>query len=851
MEQSVSLPPVGIWRDMGGRGLSVFAEGSIPMNFKTALLISSTLIALSPIAAMAQTVVPAGATAVPAAEKDDVETIIVSATRRNVAANKVPQNITVIGEQQLREANITDAKALIADNIAINAPQNSARFADSVTVRGLNVSPVSANNLVQFIRTTVSYYIDDTALPNLNYRIKDVNRVETLLGPQGTLYGAGSLGGTIRYITNKPKLGDFDARLSTSIFQAKGGGISSDTDLMLNIPIGEKLAFRLSISHLDEAGTTDRYANPPWRTGALAWSGNPTAAQTVYKDDDWVKTTGGRASLLWQPTERLSFLYAHTQQDQQAHGTTGASLTPLNVANSRTAAELFAAATRDTAPACGTACAFTNEYDTPYAVGKNAILSRYEEYANRELSMDSLEINYDFNFAKLTSATSRYTDSSVGQGDYASQGYVFYYVFGDLGGDLRSNRSAYMTFDNSFEGITSETRLVSNGEGKLNWILGYFYNNQKRAFNFDEVLPGMDAYLGASKAAKSPLPDVGYREILSSDYTENAIFGEVGYQITPKWKAALSARVFNFEDTADVFIVDYAGGFVDNKFKRTGGLDGQSYYRFNTSYDLTPNLLTYFTASQGFRRGGTNPFQNRGSRILSEEGKAYRPDSTNNYELGVKGTVFDNRLYVAAAIFQIDWLDTQTYCSQTIQDFPVNGTCNGPDSQSKGIEFNSRFKINENWSLAYAAGKSQAEWAATKTFAMYTNSASDGRTWTKGGQLGGTPDWKQTFSIRYSDELNDGSKVWATLSGRHLTEIQSDRCDVPGDNNECGILIYPAFTNINYAMGWNTDKFNASFFIENLTSEDVIVSNQAGGILGRRVISLAPQTVGISLTFKR
>ncbi len=820
------------------------------MNFKTKLLIGSTLIAFSPIAALAQTVTAAGATTATPAVNNDVETIIVSATRRNVAANKVPQNITVIGEQQLRESNITDAKALIADNIAINAPQNSARFADSVTVRGLNVSPVSANNIQQFIRSTVSYYIDDTALPNMNYRIKDINRVETLLGPQGTLYGAGALGGTIRYITNKPKLGEFDARVSSTLFQAKGGGLSTDSDLMLNVPLGEKLSFRLSLAHLDEAGTTDRYANPPWRTGALAWTGNPVASQTVYKDDDWVQTTGGRASLLWQPTERLSFLYAHTQQEQKAHGTTGASLLPLNVANARTPAELLAAATRDTAPPCGTTCAFTNEYDTPYAVGKNTILSRYEEFANRELAMDSLEISYDFNFAKLTSATSRYTDSSVGQADYASQGYVFYYVFGDLGGDLRSNRSAYITFDNSFEGITNETRLVSSGEGKFNWILGYFYNNQQRSFKFDEVLPGMDAYLGRSKAAQSPLPDVGYREDLSSDYTEHAIFGEVGYQFTPRWKAAVSARLFNFDDEADVFIVDYAGGFVDNQFKRTGGLDGQSYYRFNTSFDITPDLLTYFTASQGFRRGGTNPFQNRGTRILSEEAKVYRPDSTNNYELGLKGTMFNNRLYVAAAVFQIDWLDTQTYCSQTIQDFPVNGTCNGPDSRSTGIEFNGRYKINENWSIGYAAGKSAAEWAGTKVFAMYNNSASDGRTWSKGGQLGGTPDWKQTFNIRYNDELSDGSKIWASLSGRHLTEVLSDRCDTPGDNNACGILIYPAYTNLNYAMGWNTDRFNVSFFIENLTNEDVIVSNQAGGILGRRVISLSPQTVGLSLTYR-
>jgi iron complex outermembrane recepter protein len=818
------------------------------MNFKTALLVSSTLIALSSTEALAQTVAPAGAAQPSGA--NDVETIIVSATRRNVAANKVPQNITVIGEQQLRESNLTDAKGLIADNIAINAPQNSARFADSVTVRGLNVSPVNANNIQQFVRTTVSYYIDETSLPNMNYRIKDVNRVETLLGPQGTLYGAGSLGGTIRYITNKPKLGELDARISTSIFQAKAGGVSTDTDLMLNVPIGETLAFRLSLAHLDEAGTTDRYVNPPWRTGALAWSGSPNAAQTVYKDDDWTKTTSGRASLLWQPTERLSFILSHTQQDQEAHGTTGSSLLPLNVANARTPAEVLAAATTNANPNCGTTCAFSSDYDTPYAVGKNAILSRYEEYSNRKLSMDALEISYDFSFAKLTSSTSRYTDSSVGQGDYASQGYIFYYVFGDLGGDLRSNRSAYMTFDNSYEGITNETRLVSSGDGKFDWILGYLYSNQKRSFKFSEILPGMDTYLGSSKAVRSPLRDQGYSEDLGSDYTEHAIFGQIGYQITPRWKADVSARVFNFDDVANVDIVDYAGGYVDNKYTRKSGLDGQSYYRFNTSFELTPDLLTYFTASQGFRRGGTNPFQNRGTRILSEEGKAYRPDTTNNYEIGIKGSLFDRRLYLAADVYYIDWLDTQTYCSQTIQDFPVNGTCNGPDSRSSGFELTSRYKLNQNWSFGYAAGTTSSEWAKTKTFAMYTNSAADGRTWTKGGQLGGAPSLKQTFNVRYDRTLTDGSSIWAVMSGRQQDEVVSDRCDTPGGNNVCDLKVYPSYTKLDYRMGWNTDHFDASFFVENLTGEDVIVSNQAGGILGRRAIALSPQTFGISLSYK-
>ena len=209
------------------------------------------------------------------------EKVIVTGTRRSETASKVPFNITAIGEQALREENITDAKKLINQSIAINAPENSARFADSVTVRGLNVSPVNANNLEQFVKSTLAYYLDDTPLPNLGYRIKDVARVETLLGPQGTLYGAGSLGGTIRFITNKPKLGKTEGRVNTRFYKVAQGGLSNDTDVVLNVPLGTTLALRASIARLDEKGWIDRVSNPPWRTGSNAWSTKPDATQNV------------------------------------------------------------------------------------------------------------------------------------------------------------------------------------------------------------------------------------------------------------------------------------------------------------------------------------------------------------------------------------------------------------------------------------------------------------------------------------------------------------------------------------------------------------------------------------------
>ena len=108
-----------------------------------------------------------------------LEAVIVTATGRAQSASSVPYNVTALSEEALREANITDIKKFIQQSPSINAPANSARFADSVTVRGLNVSPVGANNIEYFTRSTLAYYLDDTPLPNIAYRIKDIARVET------------------------------------------------------------------------------------------------------------------------------------------------------------------------------------------------------------------------------------------------------------------------------------------------------------------------------------------------------------------------------------------------------------------------------------------------------------------------------------------------------------------------------------------------------------------------------------------------------------------------------------------------------------------------------------------------
>lgn len=788
---------------------------------------------------------------------DKLETVVITSSKRSQAAHKVPYNVSALTQDQLREANIGDAKKLIAENVSINAPGNSARFADSVSVRGLNVSNVNANNLEQFVRTTVAYYLDDTPLPHMGYRIKDVARVETLLGPQGTLYGAGSLGGTIRYITNKPDTRGFDAKLNTSFYQTRHGGLSNDSDLMLNAPLGEQLALRVSLAKLDEKGYTDRLANRPWITDPkLAWDGRPDAATLLYPRDDWQRVKGGRLSLLFKPTADVELLLAHAEQSMLAHGSNGANTLPVKVAQAQTPGS-----------------SYDSTWDTPFVVNDHTLISRYPEYADRDFKLDSLDLDWNLGFARLHASSSRFSDARVGQGDYAANGNSYYGWITGLGlGD--SKRSAFMSFDNRYSGHSHELRLVSNSSGPWNWLLGLYRTGQDKNLRFSEWLPGLDAVgfpvlqswypaLTWTRAAVGGRVDEGYAEDMQSRYRETAAYGELSFKPTERWTLTAGARVFNYEDRATPLVRDYIGS-TSRAGEFTDSGKGKAYFKLNSAYQLSADLLGYATLSQGFRRGGSNGFRDdvdsfAGTvKAVNPEVKNYLPDTTTNVELGVKGFALERRLQLQADVYRIKWKNTQTDFSQSLEDhnpdspnfgigFPINGTANGPDAHTQGIEFAARYLLNEHWQFSLNSAYTKAEWDQTKTLCAYAD-GSGCTTWSAGGALGGAPAWKHTAGLRYSRSLDNGMEFSAALNARRVGAVLSSRHDDP---KEAAPHAYPAYTLLNANMGLSWDHWDLNLWVQNLRDVRAVTSYQAVGDsqLGRRLITTQPRTVGLNLGY--
>lgn len=343
--------------------------------------------------------------------------------------------------------------------------------------------------------------------------------------------------------------------------------------------------------------------------------------------------------------------------------------------------------------------------------------------------------------------------------------------------------------------------------------------------------------------------DIGYFEDISSSYTELALFGELSYEITDAWDVTVGARVFNWEDTAYKNISDYTGAIGITEDISTDKGNGESIFKFNTSYDINDDNLMYFTASEGYRRGGTNGFRDEGDLKVKESTQRFEPDTTTNYELGYKGYVLDKDLYLQANIFQIEWKNTQTYYDQTLAGiFPLNGTTNGPDSESKGFEMQLRYSITDEFSFKLSSATSEAEFTETKTVCLYEGAddmpGQECSTWLEGDKLGGAPKWRHNASLDYSTELGNGY-LGANLRARYTDEVLSGR-QTRGEDP----FIFEAYTTFDASVTYGVDNWNATLWVDNIANDLTQTSYQrVAGPWGYRSINQRPRTIGLNFSY--
>lgn len=694
-----------------------------------------TPLAVSVSALIAATAIPLAALA----QDGPIEELLVTATRRSESVQDIPINITAFGGDTLARREITDLAELGRNVPGLYVVDQGKRTANQVVVRGLNLDPVTAS---EFLGNdggeVVSTYVGDIPL-YVDLELNDMERVEVLLGPQGTLYGAGTLGGAIRYLPRRPELGttSYAFRAGSSVL-AESDDFGMNGGLTANFPLGDNLALRLNLDRDDSPGFIDApfLVNTPGVSDPEPDFSSPAAvAANLHRVDDVnsVDTTAARVGLRWQATDNVDANFTYYYQNVDAGGRN-----------------------QNNVVAFGT--------------GKYVSSTRYREPNERENKLAALEITADLGFAELTSATGYSTYADAGQRDQTDLLITLNYGY-----ELFPSFSAYTFDDQHDRRLNQELRLVSNGTGKLSWIVGSFYNNKVEIGPSREYAPNFAEYLGGSR------PDaLEYYSYERDETTERAIFGEIGYEITDDLKLTVGGRFYDYDLTiqsgvtfplistvfGDPPLPPGETGIEGRLENAAQSADG-NLYKVNVAYDFTDDVLGYVTISEGFRLGASNGIgacspdddpDEQAVCALPDEVQ-YFPDTTTNYEVGVRSQWLDGRLTINGALYFIDWKDPQLASATLNAAQPI--TKNGSGAESKGLELSIQASITDRLDVGVSFAHTQAELSdfapallrnfVPPGFGPYDNldpdAYVDGQ---PGDRLPGSPENQGTFTVNYS-----------------------------------------------------------------------------------------------------
>jgi outer membrane receptor protein involved in Fe transport len=795
-----------------------------------------------------------------------VEAVTVTATRRAESVQDIPLNIAAVGSAQIEEQGFDELADVLAYVPGINVVDRGGRQGNPIIVRGLNADGLGSGDGDNDGGGTVATYIGEVPV-FLDLKLNDLERVEVLLGPQGTLYGAGTLGGAIRYIPKKPDFaGDtLDLRLEASQY-SEADSLSYDTGFTFNKAITSNFAVRGSLDFENDSGFTDY----PFVVREIGVSdpdpdfSDPAAvAANTYRisDADSEEVISGRLAARWQPTDWLDGTLTYYLQKSDIGGRRGVSQQP-------------------TVP--------TGDYELAKRVPEP------NEITNQLLA---LEVVADLGFAELTSATgySRYNDD--GQRDQT-----------DLLITLEYSYEAFPTFTSythekgKEERINQELRLVSKTEGPLNWIVGAFYNQRESASYSAEYTPGYAAYAGFNRP-----DDLEYYSQFYSKLEESAFYGEVGYDITDKWSVTVGGRYYKYDlesyndvdfplfdptfapvgvsSLQDSLQADYAAG-SPNGTAKTGQSDNGTLFKFNTSYKFTEDFLGYLTVSEGYRIGDDNgvgdcpafdplapnvqgacalaPGQQYGPNpgdISTRDERKYLSDTTTNYEVGFKSTLADGRVTLNGAVYYVEWNDPQLSSATINASIPI--VVNADGAESKGVELNGQWIVSDALSLRGSYSHTEASLTALAPGLVATISPPgfgtvllDGQ---DGDRLPGSPEDQFSIFGSYVHDLSDGRTL--TFNGGYAW--QGDVLTRTGGRG--GGITLDSYGVANASAVYDTGKWSATLFINNLFDEyyetgvvstplfnQVLTDDDGGDVNTRSYYTYvgAPRVIGVRFNYK-
>ena len=693
--------------------------------------------------------------------------IVVTSTRRDTSAQEVPYSLATLSSEEIEALQIRDLSDIARWTPGLIQVDQGARDANRLIMRGLNASSINAPELLRNTQgDRVSTYYGEVPV-YIDLKPIDLDRVEVLRGPQGTLYGARSLGGTLRYITKQPELNELTVDASgRSYGMAESDDLGYDGSVVINAPlIQDTLALRAMLGYLYKPGFIDQdylVKEAGVSCPEPFFTDQECTPDDLYskKDTNDEKTKSARLALLWNVSESFDATLSWQYQDQKIGGR------QIN--------------TQD-------AMAFIDS-DTvtpgvqPLQTGKYDNGLRFLEENDRENNIWNLTLNYAAPTFDVVSSTSYTTYEDRGNRDQTD--LLLWYYYGDF-----PAFSAYTddhTDDNFF---TQEIRVVSTDtDSRWDWIVGGFYQDADKHQSSTEIAPGYEAY----QLEPNPSDELNFINT-DLDTTEVAVFGELGYKITEKLHVLGGMRWFDIDED-----IHSSGDFYDdfNDYDERGdGDDSDMLYKVGADYTFTEDLLGYMLFSQGVGTGGVNTAAN-----LTDDERFINPEYVNNYELGIRSAWFENAVILNSSLFYMDWKDLQ-------QDgLSGNGqpiTVNGGDAESKGLELDMRAYLNEYWSVGLGYAYTKAELTDDSSFGL------------DGDRLPGSPEHQGNLQLAFDYPMNASMNFNATYG---MTS-QSDVFTKIGDGDDCcrdnGESL-AGFTVHSGSVGIATETWDATLFADNI-----------------------------------
>jgi len=783
-----------------------------------------------------------------AADAADELEVIVTATRRAEDIHDVPLNIAALGGGQLEAQGAFDLAEMGRLVPGLFVVDQGPRASNRIVVRGLNATSLGGTEaLGNSGGDTVATYVGEIPL-FVDLKPVDMERVEVLLGPQGTLYGAGTLAGAIRYIPNRPQFDETTLGLRGDAYGlSESDGIGGKGGFTVNVPFSDTLAFRASVEYLDDPGFIDY--------GYVVREGGVSDAEPDFSDPaavaanlrreedaDYEQTLYARAALRWRPSDIIDATLTYYYQDQEVGGRS------LNNVES-------------------------------FGTGRYESGARYLEPNDRTNQLGSLEVTADLGFAELTSATGVSKFEDDGQRDQTDLLITLEYGY-----EAFPQFSAFTHEEGEEKTYTQEFRLVSKNEGPLGWIAGAFYNKFESDDRSSEFTPNFSEWVVAGAGGQVRPDALEYYSVDTTDRTEKALYGELSYDLTAKWQVVVGGRYYKYDlDTKSAvdfpllyttIVGDRGPDDIVLNFENGGQEDSGSLFKFNTSYDFNDDVMGYLTVSEGYRIGNSNglpecpeDINDAQNACATPDELEFSPDQTTNYEVGFHTRWFDQRLTLNAALYYIDWKDPQVSSSSLVGAIPI--TKNGKGAESKGFELSFAAEITErfsvNGSYAYTRARLTELAPSLLTTIVDPPDPAEGNFITQyvdgqdGDRLPGSPEQQGTLYFKYDLPLANGWAVDLNYGLAAIGDVLTRTGGRASGETLPGFAISQAWATLKA-----TDQWSLSLYADNLFDKYAVtgarstplynktVSDENGDPVRVRSYShdvLRPREIGLRFTY--